>query len=199
MLKLVTLATAVAGCASLCGAQDFSLVLVPEPVLPECPDGSFTVSVYGDSSFGTHLLGGAFGLEIGDGSEFITDITWTNAAWSAFNTDGGYAGNGVHNQVIFGQLVIPDIFPPAPGSENGELIGSFEVEYAFAGPVFMEFQLTAGSPFSLETVDSVTGQTYQDNGSNISLGSASILVCPSPGCGVLLGLAGIAATKRRRS
>ncbi len=198
MLKIVSLATAVAGCAALCGAQDFSLALVPEPDVQDCPDGSFTLSVYGDSIFGSHLLGGAFGLEIGDGAEFITDITWTNAAWSAFNTDGGYAGNGVYNQVVFGQLVIPGIFPPAPGSENGSLIGTFEVSYASAGPVFMDINLIAGSSFSLETVDAVTGQTYQDNGS-ISLGSASVLLCPSPGCGVLLGLAGIAATKRCRA
>jgi hypothetical protein len=79
--------------------------------------GSFTVTVFGDADTGSHLLGGAFGLS--SDSALIDSMSWTNAAWSAFNTDGGYAGNGNYNEVIFGQLVIPGIFPPAPGSELG--------------------------------------------------------------------------------
>lgn len=198
MLKLCII-SAVAGCASLCSAQDFSLTLVPEPVVQDCPDGSFTLSVYGDSIFGSHLLGGAFGLEIGDGSEFITDITWTNAAWSAFNTDGGYAGNGVYNQVVFGQLVIPGIFPPAPGSENGSLIGSFFVQMDPAiGDFSINFQLVAGSPFTLETVDAVTGDTYQSSSGNLTLGSATVSVIPAPGVVSLLGMGGLMCTRRRR-
>ncbi|MFG0314951.1 MAG: hypothetical protein ACF8LL_12320 [Phycisphaerales bacterium] len=156
------------------------------------------VTVYGDASIGSHLLGGAFGLEVARGAEFVTDITWTNNAWSAFNTDGGYDGNGTYNQVSFGQLVIPGIFPPAPGSELGSAIGFFEVEVDFHGGGILELELVQGTPFTLETVDSVSGQTYRDDGSNISLGSTSIWFCPSPGTSLAFGFFGLAASCRRR-
>ena len=122
-------------------------------------------------------------------------MAWTAADWSAFNTDGGYAGNGSYNAVVFGQLVIPGIFPPAPGSENGSAIGSFQVTVDGMGMV--DFQLTAGSPFTLEGVDSVTGATQNDGGA-VSLGSTSINVVPAPSAMALLGLGGLVAGRRRR-
>jgi hypothetical protein len=135
------------------------------------------MTVFGDAAFGTHLLGGAFGVAGSGDTGVVQGMSWANAAWSAFNTDGGYAGNGSYNDVVFGQLVIPGIFPPAPGSENGSAIGSFTVTVDGAGTV--DFQLTAGSPFTLEGVDDVSGATQNDGGS-ISLGSTSINVVPAP-------------------
>ena len=102
---------AVAGMASVAAAQNFSIDLTPSA--SSVAEGtSFTVSVYGNADQGTHLLGGEFSLVSGSG--LIDSMTWSNAAWSGFNTDGGYAGGGDYNSVIFGQLVIPPIFPPAP-------------------------------------------------------------------------------------
>ena len=104
---------AVAGMASVAAAQNFSIDLTPSA--SSVAEGtSFTVSVYGNADQGTHLLGGEFSLVSGSG--LIDSMTWSNAAWSGFNTDGGYAGGGDYNSVIFGQLVIPPIFPPAPGT-----------------------------------------------------------------------------------
>ena len=190
------LVAGVAGLASQASAQNFSLALVPSATTVN-EGGTFTLSVYGDADAGSHLLGGAFSLE--SNSACIVDMSWQNASWSAFNTDGGYAGNGNYNQVIFGQLVIPGIFPPAAGSELGGLIGSFSVTVSTGGDGPLFFQLIAGSPFTLETVDSVSGTTYQSSSGAISLGSATVFACiPSPGTLAILGLGGLASARRRR-
>ncbi len=185
---------AVAGIASIASAQNFSLTI--ETSATEVAEGgSFTLSVYGDADQGTHLLGGAFSLT--SDSALVDSMSWTNAAWSAFNSDGGDAGNGNYNEVIFGQLVIPGIFPPAAGSENGSLIGSFQVNLG-AGTGLIDFDLGAGSPFSLQTVDSVSGAQFDDRNGQISLGSVRVSVTPAPSAMALLGLGGIAAGRRRR-
>lgn len=198
MLNRVTLAAAVAGCASIAGAQDFSLSLIPSVDVLDCAGGTFTVSVFGDSSFGTHFLGGSFGFEVGEGAQYITDISWQAAGWSQFNTDGTYTGTGAYTPVVFGQLVIPGIFPPAPGSELGSLIGSYQIQYSDGMPLFMELNLTEGSPFTLEAVDAVTGQTFQDTSGKLTIHNAEILLCPSPGTVSGLCFAGLMATRRKR-
>lgn len=196
MIRNAVLASALAGCATLASGQEFSLTLIPSSFTIECIGGSLTVSVYGDADVGTHILGGAFGLDVSDGAPFITGITWNPAAWSQFNTDGGYAGNGNYNQVIFGQLVIPGIFPPAPNSELGSLIGAFQVNTVAGGVGYVDFHLIAGSPFTLESVDSITGHTFQSSTGDLTLGSTSVLVYPTPG--VLSGFAVCALVRTRR-
>lgn len=197
MKNKVILAAAIAGSASSVLAQDFSLSLTSNVGTISPSGGSFTVSVYGDADVGTHILGGAFSL-VSNG-ECISSMDWTPAAWSAFNTDGGFAGNGDYNQVIFGQLVIPGIFPPAAGSELGSLIGSFNVVLdPFVGDVNIDFDLVAGDPFALETVDDVTGETFQSLSGNLSLGSLTIRVIPSPSALSVLGLSGLVVSRRRR-
>ena len=187
---------AVAGIASVAAAQNFSLTMTPSVTMTG-EGGSFTISVYGDADQGSHLLGGAFALT--SDSALIDSMSWSNAAWSAFNTDNGYAGNGNYNDVIFGQLVIPGIFPPAAGSEVGSLIGSFQVNLVAAGAGDINFQLVAGSgDFSLQTVDSTTGDLYDDASGQLSLGSGTVTVTPAPSALALLGLGGLAAGRRRR-
>ena len=159
---------AVAGIASVAAAQNFSLSMTPS-VSQTVEGGNFTVTVYGDADMGSHILGGAFGLS--SDSALIDSMTWSPAAWSAFNTDGGYAGNGNYNEVIFGQLVIPVI----------------------------DFQLVASTgDFSLQSVDSVSGALADDSQGQLSLGSASVTVTPAPSALALLGLGGLAAGRRRR-
>lgn len=196
MKNSVVIIASIAGFATVSSAQNFSLTIVPSAATI-IPGGSFTLSVFGDADIGTHLLGGAFSLE--SNGECVQSMQWTPAAWSVFNTDGGYAGDGDYNQVVFGQLVIPGIFPPAAGSELGSRIGTFTVQLdPGIGDFWIDFQLVAGSPFTLETVDAVSGQTFQSTGGNLSLGSASVGLIPSPG--VLSGFAvcGLLGTRRRR-
>ncbi|MEZ6164423.1 MAG: PEP-CTERM sorting domain-containing protein [Phycisphaerales bacterium] len=187
---------AVAGIASVAAAQNFSLTVVPSAT-SVAEGGTFTLSVYGDADQGSHMLGGAFSMS--SDSALVDSISWSNAAWSAFNTDGGDAGNGNYNEVIFGQLVIPGIFPPAAGSELGGLIGSFQVNLAAAGAGIIDFQLNASTgPFSLQSVDSVSGALFDDSNGQLSLGSTRVTVTPAPSALALLGLGGIAAGRRRR-
>ena len=198
MNKVIT-AAAIAGCASIAAAQNFSLSLVPSAQTIDTTSGpaTFTVTVFGDADVGTHLLGGAFSLE-SDNGDCIANMQWNPAAWSAFNTDGGFAGNGDYNQIVFGQIVIPGIFPPTPGSELGNAIGSFAITMeANTGDLPIGFQLVAGSPFTLETVDEVTGDTFQSSSGSLSLGSTSVFVVPTPSSLAAFGLLGLVARRRR--
>jgi hypothetical protein len=195
MKSSVLIVSAVAGCALCASAQEFSLSLVPSATAPGL-GGSFTMSVYGDADQGTHLLGGAFSLI--SNSECIAGMSWTPADWSSFNTDGGYAGSGNYNQVVFGQLVIPPIFPPAPGSELGGLIGTYTIQLGQLGTGVIDFQLVAGTPFTLESIDNTTGETFQSTSGTIALGSARITCFPTPGGCSAFAAAGLIAVRRRR-
>ena len=187
---------AVAGIASVAAAQNFSLSMTPS-VTSTGQGGSFTVTVFGDADVGTHFSGGAFALS--SDSALIDSMTWSPAAWSAFNTDGGYAGNGNYNEVIFGQLVLPPVFLPGAGSELGSALGSFQVNLVAEGAGVIDFQLIASTgDFSLQSVDSASGALFDDSNGQLSLGGGSVTVTPAPSALALLGLGGIAAGRRRR-
>lgn len=190
--------------SAACG-QDFYLDLVAG-TSSIGPGSSFTISVFGDASVGTHLLGGGFGLEssidCGDDS-MIESMTWQNASWSTFNTDGGWSGGANYNDVIFGQLVIPGVPPfdqPGLGSELGGLIGSYTIVISQdATYLGIEFSLTEIDPFGLGVIDIDTGEIINSSQGTLHLGTARINpLCPSPGgCGVF-ALAGLVAVRRRR-
>lgn len=186
----------VSGLATAASAQHFSLSIVPSVSTFDTSGGPaiITATVYGDADVGTHLLGGSFSMV--SNSQNVQNITWVPAAWSVFNTDGGYAGSGNYNGVIFGQLVIPGIFPPAPGSELGAEIGSFEFTLTGIGEV--RFDLIPGTPFTLESVDEFTGSQYNDTVGTLSLGSASVTMLPAPGVTPLLAFGGFHLSRRRR-
>jgi len=202
-MKTIAIA-AVAGLAAAASAQEtFSLSIVGAPATVDTTSGAQTISfdIVADSSFGTHVLGGSFAVESNNG--LVTNMTWDNNDWDAFPTDGGFAGNGNYNQVIFGQLVIPGLPPfdvPGAGSERGGSVGSFQVELAASGTGVIDFQLTEQQPFSLQVIDMNTGAspTNADAGATLSLGSVRVNVVPAPSAMALLGLGGIAAGRRRR-
>ncbi len=189
---------AIAGIASAASAQNWSLSISNAPAT--VAEGSvFSFDVIGDSDVGTHMLGGSFSMT--SGSALIASMTWTPASWSAFNTDGGYAGNGDYNAVVFGQLVIPGVPPfdvPAPGSELGGVIGTFQVTLVGAGFGDIDFALVGESPFSLETLDPITGAGGNSSEGQLALTGATVTVTPAPSALALLGLGGIAAGRRRR-
>ena len=198
-MKYAITTIALAGLTMTAGAQEFSLSLFSSDVDVHF-SLEFTVDVYGDADVGTHMLGGAFALE--SNGQCITGMEWNSAPWSAFNTDGGFAGDGDYNEVIFGQLVIPGVPPfdtPAIGSELGSLIGSFTVFLDQAvGDNSITFQLVEASPFSLETIDINTGETFQSSDGNLSLGSLTLQGIPSPGTISIFGGLGLLASRRRR-
>ncbi|MGV6815377.1 MAG: PEP-CTERM sorting domain-containing protein [Phycisphaerales bacterium] len=191
---------AVAGIASVASAQNFSLSISGAPAT--VAEGAvFSFDVIGDADIGTHMLGGGFTMT--SGSALIANMTWTPASWSQFNTDDGYAGGGDYGQITFGQLVIPGVPPfdqPAPGSELGSAIGTFQVTLVGAGSGVIDFALNAISPFSLETIDPATGAGDNSSNGQLALNGASIQVgtVPAPSALALLGLGGLAAGRRRR-
>ena len=191
---------AVAGLVGTAGAQDFSLSIAGAPATVDVTGGAtITIDIIGNASVGTHMLGGSFALV--SGHPLITDISWNPASWSSFNTDGGYDGNGNYNPVIFGQLVIPGVPPfdvPAAGSELGSAIGSFQIVIGAGFLGVMDLFLVAQDPFSLQVIDLVTGETFQSSDGNLTLNGASIQVTPSPSSLALIGLGGLAVTRRRR-
>ena len=198
MKKSITM-IALAGIAFSASAQDFSLSITAPTSISE--GAVFTVDVIGDASVGTHMLGGGFSLVTTSGESIIQDIVWIPAQWSSFNTDNGYGGNGSHNGVIFGQLVIPDIpgFDiPAPGSEIGSSVGSFQISIgSFNGVGRLDMNLVAADPFTLQVIDIATGETFSSGDGNLILNGLSITF-PAPSSLALLGLGGLAAGRRRR-
>ena len=193
-----------AGCLiGLCGlassalAQNFSLTLVPSAQTIDTSGGAvtMTVTVIGDADVGTYLLGGSFGIQTDSAS--IIDMQWQPAIWSTFNDDDGYAGNGNYNQVIFGQL-IGNFFPPPDSSLVGNPIGSFQVTIAEDQVGQAVMSLIPGTPFTLETVDWVSGNLFNSNDGNLTLNSTTITFVPAPSAASLLAFAGVAVARRRR-
>ncbi len=212
MNKCVTLAAiAVFSSGAFAGpAESFSLTMDVDWDGFIDPGNAVTISIdiLGDSSFGTHLLGGQFGLATSGATDFITDIRWTNAEWSTVNDPGEYDGNGNYGDVIFGQFVVfTDLFdfPPGAGSELGQVIGSFEIDLApkFCGKIDFSFT-TDPDPerFALQAVDvdfvARTVDLMSSSEGELLLNGASVFACPSPSGVALLGFGGLAITRRRR-
>lgn len=167
------------------------------------PGSVLSVDVFGDSTFGTHLLGGGFGVAATTNNFEVLDMTWTNAPWSDFNTDGGHSGGGNYDSVIFGQLITgpPGLDNPAPGSELGGRIGTFQIEVGQLGSFWsLELQLVsvAHFPFTLEVLDDPTGAILNDTQGTLSLGSARVAFIPAPAIPAVLGCLGLLASRRRR-
>ena len=191
---------AVAGLASAAAAQGFSLSMIPSSSTV-LQGETVTVTVYGDASVGTHILGGGFGLELDLICGEIASVTWNPASWSAFNTDEGFDGSSSYGPVTFGQLVIPGVPPfdvPAAGSETGQAIGFFEIEASTSGGSLGGIiQLVEIEPFSLEVLDINTGEFFNSSQGNLELGNLQFF-CPSPSSCAMLGFAGVVCSRRRR-
>jgi len=211
-MKRYILLAAVAGLASNAGAGDstetFSLVLDAVSSIDTTVETTLVIAVYGDSSFGTHLLGGQFGLSSSGSGNFVSDIRWTPAAWSTANDPGEYDGNGNLTGVIFGQLVVmTDLFDflPGAGSELGGQIGAFEVDIVEGFYGALDFAITTDpnpDRFALKAVEvdevARTTRSLDSSEGELSLGGFSLQVVPSPSGVALLGFGGLAVTRRRR-
>ena len=163
-----------------------------------------SVEVFGDSTFGTHMMGGGFGVSAITNNFEILDMNWSNAGWSAFNTDGGHNGGGNYESVIFWQLLgtgVPPFDQPATGSEIGNRIGTFQIEVGQLGSFWsLDLQIVevASFPFSLEVLENHYGIIMNDTQGNLTLGSASVEFIPAPSGLVTFCIADLAATRRRR-
>ena len=192
------------GLVGLCGlassalGQNFYLSMEPSEVNVHTGSGdvTITVEVYGDADVGDYLLGGSFGIESNHAG--IIDMQWNPAVWSAFNFDGGFAGNGNYNHVIFENLVTGAPIPPPSSSVLGSSIGTFEVTIAEGSLGHIDMEFVEGDPFTLSTIGWPMLDDHQSNDGTLHLSGLSINLIPAPGTGALLGIAGHAMTRRRR-
>lgn len=193
-----TATIAIAAITAAANAQQFSLSLIPSTTNPT-PGSTFTADLVANASVGTHVLGGAFRMgRIGPGNIPTSNITWVPAEWSTFNTIGNYLPSGFFSNTMYGQLVIPDIFPPGPGSDfPNATIGTFIFEIAddWDGQP-MEYFPVAFDPFTIQVIDVTTGDIYTNTEDNITFHGFTIAI-PSPATTPIL-LAGVAPIIRRR-
>lgn len=185
------------GLASSALAQNFSLTLVPSAQTIDTSGGAvtMTVTVIGDADVGDYLLNGSFGIESNNVS--VIDMQWEPADWSQFNDDGGHAGNGNYNQVIFGQL-LSNFFPPPDSSLVGNPIGAFQVTFAEGSTGRVDMSLVEGVPYTLATLGWPSLGEYESSNGTLHLSGLSINLVPAPGTGALLAIGAMAITRRRR-
>jgi hypothetical protein len=198
MIRTAAIVIGLAGLASAASAQNFSLTLVPSAQTIDTSGGAatVTVTVFGDADVGVYMYGGTFGIQTDSAS--IIDMQWQAADWSVFNTDGGYAGDGNYNHVVFGQLDIGSIFPLPDASIVGNPIGSFQVTIAAGQVGQTEMSIVPGDPFTLQTYDRVSGLLYESSNGNLTLNGTTLTFVPAPGAASLLAFAGVVVARRRR-
>jgi len=191
-----------AGLATAASAQSGGLSLVPGlTTLDSTVTTVFTLGVYANADFGTHVFGGGFNLVNTGDAGMITSMDFTHASWGEFGAnDFGHTGNGNHDGIRFGQFFIPGLTPPLPDSalQDGELlIGTFEVTIAAGASGIIDWTtaLNPGSTSLVEIFDDGDDSTTLLQGSH---GSARVVIFPTPSSAAILGLGGVIAGRRRR-
>lgn len=222
-MRNVVLLTAMAGLASVAAAQSGSLMST-HAALPQVGagvnsgsfsivastatvdwtvDGNFTIDLYGDANFGTHIAGGTVSIGATQSPGFVQGMSGASVAWAAGGeTDHGYDGNGGYAGLVFGQIIIPDFnLNPDPDSAlaNGPvLLASFQVQIT-SGVGQVDWTTAAfGDNFGLEIYDEDSGEFTRLFDGDMNYGSASVQVVPAPSSLALLGLGGLVAGRRRR-
>ena len=206
-MKKTVIMAAVAGLASGAAAQTASLSIVAsQPTVDTTLTTSFTLSVYAESSIGTHVTGAAFNVN-GFGSSVVNSMTASSAAWGGLGfEDLGHDGNG-SSGMIMGQITFLPFIPPNAASALGNgpvYIGSFVVELAVETYVDYEWTLGGGiGTFALEVIDVNANPGGNPPGeitqiTDVEFGSVAIRTVPAPSSLALLGFGGLVAGRRRR-
>jgi len=194
---------AVAGIATVASAQSGSLSMTSSAATVDTSGAAatFTLSVWGDADFGTHIAGGGFALSATGGAGIVTSMAASVPAWGALGfEDNGAAGDGNYNAVIFGQLIFPPVIAPAAESALGNgavLLATFSVTAAADSSGLVDWSTAdAGGDFVLEIYDDANGSFTQLTAADF--GGTSVRVVPAPSAMALLGLGGLVAGRRRR-
>ncbi len=198
---------AVAGIATAAAAQSGSLSIVAsQATVDSTMTTSFTLSVYGDADFATHITGAAFNLNA-TGGDMVTDMVAAGAAWGGLGfEDQGHTGGG-NTGMIMGQITfLPFIAPDAASAlGNGPVfLGSFAVTIAADSSGTIDWSLAGGiGTFALEVIDVNANPGGNPPGlitqlASPDFGSVSDTVVPTPSSLALVGLGGLVAGRRRR-
>jgi len=198
---------AAASVISTASAQTATFSIVPsQTVVNTTVATSFTLSVFGSASFGTHIEGTVFDLltagPLGNG---ITNITPTFPAWSTASSWGGHIGNGELVGYTAGQVIFPPNFLPHPDTDfrtNPVLLGVFELDVAAGSSGTVNWMTSGGVSGNgeMRVYDEVTGTTMQfiTGGPAVIAGSASVTFVPAPSSLGVLGVGGLVVGRRRR-
>lgn len=193
-----------AGIATSSLAQTASFIAaVSTSVIFPAATPTFTVDIFATADFGTHISGGAFALDAIDGADSVVDIQGSADAWAAVGENNfGYDGMGNHAGLVFGQVVFPPFFPPAPETAlAGGPVHIASFQYTIDPNTFdrLEVNLTAlaSAPFSLEIYNEADGTFTQISNQDIGL-SSFVVQIPAPSGLAILGLGALTATRRRR-
>jgi len=203
-MKNTLVLVAVAGLASVAAAQSGSLSMTASGVNIDVDSiASFTLSVWGEANFGTHIAGGGFGLSAVGADGFVTNMTASVPAWGVLGfQDNGHTGGGNYAGVIFGQLIFPPVIAPSAESAlgNGPVqIASFSVSVFVNGPRIIDWSVTdIGGDFILEVFDESDSSFTQLTAADIDLGGITVIIFPAPSSVALLGFGGLFAGRRRR-
>lgn len=194
---------AVAGIATVASAQSGSLSMTSSAASVDTSGAAatFTLSVWGDADFGTHIGGGGFALSATGGAGIVTSMAASVPAWGALGfEDNGAAGDGNYNAVIFGQLIFPPIIAPSADSALGNgavLLATFSVTAAADSTGTIDWSTAdAGGDFVLEIYDEADASFTRLT--SVDFGGVSVNVVPAPSAMALLGLGGLVAGRRRR-
>lgn len=199
ILSLISIAT-IAGSVS---AQEYLLRIEGGPESIDLSAGAvtFTLDVIGDifeSQGREYMLGGSFSLEV-FGTAAVESISWIPAAWSEFNIDRGYDGNGLYREVEFGQWEW-DGWTPRAGSALGSRIGSFQITLAQQDYVIGDFHaaLRHGTEHTLSSFNSQTGNSYYSTPDTLTFENFSTHVTPAPSALAMVMFAGLIGSRRKR-
>lgn len=192
-----------AGMAVPCASQNFNLWLEPSGMSPE---GTFTVSVYGDSDLGGVYVSGGMGLQVStlSGQGRVSNISWDfDLVGNYLQLDEvGYLGDGMHGEVGYAWFVGCGIFP-CDTTDLGAPIGHFTIEVDPDAFETYQIDLIAGPdlnpayPYTIEVADPL-GNLYNDSLGSLTLTGATVSVVPSPGLVSMMTLCAMLSSGRRR-
>ncbi len=205
---------AVAGIATAAAAQSGSLSIVASSnTIDSTLTTSFTLSVYGDASVGTHITGAAFNM-VASGGGMVTNMVADAgvATWGGLGfEDQGHTGGG-NTGLVMGQIVFLPFIQPDAASALGNgpvLLGTFAVTIAADSVGVIDWSTAGGiGTFALEVIDVNSNPggsppgTYSPLGgagdSAFDFGGVSVNIVPAPSAMAVLGLGGLVAGRRRR-
>ena len=203
MKKQTAAMLGVCGLASSAFGQNFNLWLEPSGMSPE---GTFTVSVYGDSDLGGVYVSGVMGLQVStlSGQGRVSNISWDfDLVGNYLQLDEvGYLGDGMHGEVGYAWFVGCGIFP-CETTDLGAPIGHFTIVVDPDAFETYQIDLIAGPdlnpayPYTIEVADPL-GNLYNDSQGSLTLTGATVSVVPSPGLVSIMTMCAMLSSRRIR-
>jgi len=189
------------------GQVTFNIV-ASQSIVDTTVTSSFTLSVFVEATFGTHIENAGFDLLYSGPALAIGDISPGRLPWDTTGSLGSFQTNGDFLGYSIGQVINPPVFLPDPASSvlgNPVLVGNFIVDLDLFGGVFgTAVWSTAGGVSgngAVSIFDQTTGNFMQFRQADpgVIAGSVSVTFVPAPSSLGVLGVGGLVVGRRRRS